>query len=204
VAGEEHAAAFLLFGQQPARQPATAGLVEPLLGLVEQREHPGPGEAGRQRQPSPLPAGQADRELVGRVGQADLGQQVGRVLIGRVVAVRRHQQRQVLGNGQVGEELHVVEDRRDGPPGLEVAFPHRPPAQPDGPGRGPVSPGDTPQQRALARAVRADHRDRLTRADLRVDAGENIDFAERAAQPGDGEQRRGPLGHWMGRHDAPL
>ena len=29
-------------------------------------------------------------------------------------------------------------------------------------------------------------------------------FAERAAQAGDGEQRRGPLAHWRGRHDGPL
>jgi hypothetical protein len=110
----------------------------------------------------------------------------------------------VLDDSQVGEELHVIKDRRDAPPSLRVAFAHRSPAQPDGPGRGPVRSDDAPKQRALARAVRADDRDRLARMDLRVDADENIDVAERAAQPGDGQQRQGPLRHGRGRHDVPV
>jgi len=200
VAGEQHAVARLLLGQQPSRQPAAAAGVEALLGLVEQDEQPRPGEARRQRQPSPLPAGQAGRQLVRSAREANLIEEAGGVLVRRGVAVRGHQQRQVLRDGKVGEELHVIEHRRDAPPRVRVAFPHRPPGQRDGPRRGPVHPRHTAQQRALARAVRPDHGDRLTRADLRVNAGENVDLAERPAQPGDTKERQGPFGQWGGLH----
>jgi hypothetical protein len=129
-------------------------------------------------------------ELVRPVGKADLVEQIGGAGIRSGVAVRGHEQRKMFRDGEIREKLDIVKHRRDDPPGLRIVFSHRLPAQLDGPRRGPVRPRDAPQHRALARAVRADQRDRFTFAKLQVNAGKNVDIAERATQPRDSKERR--------------
>ena len=107
VAGEQHAAAGVLFCQQPCRQPAAPGPVEALLRLVEQQKDPGSGKARRQREAPALPARQAGGKLVGSGGKTSLGQELRGVLIGRVVAMRAGLTHDYLGTrGTIVKNTH--------------------------------------------------------------------------------------------------
>ena len=99
------------------------------------------------------------------------------------------EQVEVLGDAEVGEEVHVVEHDREVSPHLRGALVGRSPVELDGPRGRLVDTGDAPQQRRLARPVASPQGHRLTRLDVEVDAGEHLGVTEALGQAADAQQR---------------
>jgi hypothetical protein len=132
----------------------------------------GPGDRG----PLLLPAGQRRGELVGLLGDADLGEQVqgdGPATPGGDRAAEVHREDDVLGDGQRRQQLEELEHQADGaaPPGREARL-----AQGVHVGAGDthraagraVDAGQQVEQGRLAAAGAADDRHELSRRHLEI------------------------------------
>jgi hypothetical protein len=156
----------------PLEQGVLGRRVERRRGLVEhEQQRTSAHHAAGDRQPLPLaagelgavvPAGAELRAEAGRQGRQHVrGRRVGEGLVRAGVGVQR---RQVAGRDRLaGDELEVdvVLERAGAPQPPRIAVEGRQvhPVDQHLPGRGPVQPGEQLDQRGLAGAVLADHRD---------------------------------------------
>ncbi len=109
-------------------------------------------------------------------GVCDL--EVAAALPSEIAEVRRAAEKHVLGDGHRRWQLRELRDERDAPRQLAAAE-RSAVVTADLDGALPLDePGDRAQQRALAGAVRADHRHPLPRLDRAADAVEDARAAE--------------------------
>ena len=197
--------------------------VERRRRLVEEQqvgpEREGPDDAD----PLLLAAGELERVGAATTAETDALEQRLRLRhhLGRRAALHAQRTlRDVLQDGEVREEIEVLEDHRravaergeralaDRPAEVE----HRAVRELEDAAVGDLEAVQRAQHRRLARAGRADQRDDLTAADLEVDAAEDLDAAEGLAQPRGAED--GPVavggaacgagGGVNGRHSGPI
>ena len=179
-------------------QPGTG--VERGERLVEQQQLRRDGQRAGQGDPLRLPAGQVPRLAPGVPGQPDPVQPPRRLLpcLPPGYPVPARPERDVVQRGQVREEQVLLEHHTDRPvlrrrPQWTVRPVQFPPAQPQVPGRQRPQPGQRPQRRGLARAVRAEQRDHLPGGDAQP--GIEAEPAEVDDQVG--VQQGGALGHGL-------
>jgi hypothetical protein len=165
-----------------APEVAAERRVEVRERLVQQHDLRLGRERARERDPLALAPRQLVRVAVGLVLEAHQLERPAREPVALVASAARQPERDVRLHLQVREE-RVVLEHHPGPAPLrrrEPAGPrHELAADRDRAGVGPLEPGDQAQQRRLAAAGRAEHRDQLAGRDVELDAGDRSRRAER-------------------------
>ncbi len=98
----------------------------------------------------------------------------------------------VVADGKMREQRHVLEDHPDAPALRGNGRPgpgHAPSADLDGPGIGSVQAGDQPQDGGLPTAGRAQHREHLAREHVQIDVVDGDHVPEHATETADGDRR---------------
>ena len=189
VGGEHDGEPALALGLQPGGQPRDALDVEALLRLVEHEQLAWPDESRRECQPAALPRGQGAGQLARLGDELHLVQDLVDRGLGVGDAMGPRQQVEVLDDGQVGEEVEVVDHGGQVAADLGVRFAHPHTVQLDAARVGAVGTHEAAQDRGLAGAVAAGQRHRLAGEDLEVEVVDHHDGPEDLAEVGGGEER---------------
>jgi len=160
-------------------QHGTAGLeIERAGRLVEQQHGGALDERTSDRHALLLAARQQAREAVGLVGQSDLLERVGRVLLACPDELTH--ERHVLLRGERGDEVEELEDETHFGAavlgqGRLVETAHLGSVDHDHPGSGRLDTADDVHQRGLARTARTEHHHELPSLDLERGVLEGVD-----------------------------
>src|SRR5690606_23893148 len=173
---------------QQAHHRLAGHRVERAGGLVGQQQPAVADEGARDRHPLSFAAGEVVGEVCRTVGQSELAQELPRGGVGGPAAdpVELQRESDVLGRGEAGEEVEVLEDEADdtspqrcllvpGHPG------QRPPRHPYLAVGGGLEGARDGQQRALARSARPHHRHQLPAADRQLGADQRTYLHRRYA-----------------------
>ena len=147
-------------------------------GLVEQDHVRVHGQSAGNGNALLLAAGKALGEHIGFIGQADTGQQLLGTLGSLLLALELEQlrgQAEVLLDGQVGEEVEVLEHHAHLlAHGVNVGFVHFHALKFDAAAGGDLQPVQAAQERGFAAAGGADQADHIAAVNVNVDALEDI------------------------------
>src|SRR4051812_6487779 len=189
-----------LVGDEPRARPGVAAraqqaqdhlprdAVERAGRLVGEHEAPRPDERAGDRHALLLTTGELVGEAVGDLLQADLGERRERLPAGgaRLDAVELTRQRGVLGRGQRGDQVEVLEDVAGAAPAHGGELMAREPGEVSAldehrAARRRVEPAGEVEQRRLARARRPHHGHELALVDLQADPAQGVDGGLAAA-----------------------
>ena len=147
-------------------------------GFVEQDDIRIHGQSAGNGNALLLAAGKALGEHIGFIGQADTGQQLLGTLGSLFLALELEQlrgQAEVLLDGQVGEEVEVLEHHAHLlAHSVDVGIVHLHPFKLDGAGGGDLQPVQAPQKGGLAAAGGADQAHHVAAVDVDIDALEHV------------------------------
>ena len=147
-------------------------------GLVEQDDIRVHGQSAGNGNALLLAAGKALGEHIGFIGQADTGQQLLGTLGSLLLALELEQlrgQAEVLLDGQVGEEVEVLEHHAHLlAHGIDVGIIHLDALKLDGAAGGDLQSVQAAQEGRLAAAGGADQADHIAAVDVDVDALQDI------------------------------
>ena len=132
-------------------------------GLIGEKDLRPMDESAGQRHALLFAAGKLERVMMEPLGEADLRENIRRLLLAPVLAPKLQRHEHILERGERGDELKVLKDEADEPiaqRGARVLVERlqRLAAQPHGAGGGVIQPRAEAEQRGLAAAGGADDR----------------------------------------------
>ena len=198
MAGEHDRRATRRQLRQHAVHVTGADRVQAIRGFVEHQQPRPRQQRGRQPEPLPHAEREAAHAVVGDIGQADLIERIADPV--GAVAPQAGQRVEVLARGERGIQARAVDEPRD-PVRQRERPAHRAAEDLQLAAVGSGQPEQQPEQRRLARPVRADQAVHLAFRDVEVDAVQGHDLAEGLAEPAGAHGQR-PAGGTAGRFSA--